>query len=178
MERRKKGKDGTDELAIIKAAAWAWFQHGSGSEGKPMSEFDLTRITRERRPSRYKLEAMRITKEELAKDSLSETLSLNSMQSTNSLLDSYEVQSISRRLDDFIESSSNKYGNGFLARDHDDDGRNVMKKKKKKGFWPRHAVVCGTRKDVVEDSRVSRRSEKGVLVVNKAKSRPWANHGL
>ncbi|TKY47388.1 hypothetical protein E2542_SST29448 [Spatholobus suberectus] len=97
---RKKPQDNTDELAIVKAAAWAWYQHGSGSEGKAKTEFDVTRAQRVPRPSRYKLEAMRMAKE------------VPSIHTNKPLLDTYEVQCISRQLDRLIiESGRNKLGN-------------------------------------------------------------------
>ncbi|RZC57976.1 hypothetical protein C5167_005278 [Papaver somniferum] len=59
--------DFDDELAAVKAAAWAWFQHGSGCEGngKPIHEFDHANYATQRpiRPSRFKLEAMRISQQ-------------------------------------------------------------------------------------------------------------------
>ncbi|XP_010528565.1 PREDICTED: uncharacterized protein LOC104805631 [Tarenaya hassleriana] len=51
------GGGGYDDLAVVKAAAWAWYQR---KEGKPiMREFDLSKLTSRitPRPSRYKLEA-------------------------------------------------------------------------------------------------------------------------
>ncbi|OMO99238.1 hypothetical protein COLO4_13422 [Corchorus olitorius] len=90
----------SDELAVVKAAAWAWYQHGSG---KPMREFDVTTrleysdsasasTSTSTRPSRYKLEAMR-------NSIMSPTI--NSNESDSLLLDPYEIQSISKRLFEF-----------------------------------------------------------------------------
>ncbi|KAK3198405.1 hypothetical protein Dsin_021820 [Dipteronia sinensis] len=67
----------TDALSIVKAAAWAWYQHGSGSGRKPdQGEFVITRTTDQRvanyKPSRYKLQAMKIIEEE---DTILETSS-------------------------------------------------------------------------------------------------------
>ena len=153
-EIRKKPKGGSaEDLAVVKAAAWTWYQHGSGSEGKSVTEFDITKTRRAPRPSRYKLEAMRKAKE--AKE--------GSPIHTNkvSLLHKYEEQSISRHLDNLIESSHNKVDNGCLAgnsgcsvnESSDNDGtrlkKNMMTMKKKK-WWQRHVVICGTKEDVVD----------------------------
>ncbi|KAK7305681.1 hypothetical protein VNO77_43590 [Canavalia gladiata] len=141
---RRKAQDSTDELAIVKAAAWAWYQHGSGSEGKAKSEVDVPRTQHVARPSRYKLEAMRMAKEG------------SSIHTNKSLLDAYEVQSISRQLDRLIESSShNKLGDGnnFANKNAGVDNSNRRMKNKKrigKGFWPRHVIVCGRGNDVVD----------------------------
>ncbi|KAE9450096.1 hypothetical protein C3L33_18001, partial [Rhododendron williamsianum] len=84
----------TDELAVTRAAAWAWYQRGSGSEPKPASEFGLTRTHhRVPNPTRYKLEAER---------SRSSTSDHGSH-----LLDSYEIDSISRHLERYIERVNN-----------------------------------------------------------------------
>ncbi|GAY43702.1 hypothetical protein CUMW_076500 [Citrus unshiu] len=120
---KKKPRSSTDELAVVKAAAWAWYQRGSGSEGKPMGDFDVARTRRVvYKPSRYKLEAMRISEQEEAQAAAAE-------------------DSIS--------------------------------------FWPRHAVVCGTRQDAVMDPRiygVSRQPEKRAPMVKLATCRPRLTH--
>ncbi|XP_061352791.1 uncharacterized protein LOC133297640 [Gastrolobium bilobum] len=144
LERRKP-QDRTDELAIVKAAAWAWYQHGSGSKRKAMSEFHVTRTQRAFRPSRYKLEAMRMTKEANEGPSI---------HTNKSLLDTYEIQSISRQLERLIESGHNKLGNGNNSTNNaglNNGNRRMINKKKSfsKGFWPRHVVVCGRVEDVV-----------------------------
>lgn len=161
MERKKpKSSGSTDELALVKAAAWAWYQHGSGSEGKPMRELDVTRTHQAPRPSRYKLEAMRLMMEDTMEGS--ETSSPS--QTDNSLLDTYEIESISKQLDYLIESSSKRFYGKFFDKDPHHHQKNLsswdsdnsttspMKHKKKKkffkGFWPKHAVVCGTKEDV------------------------------
>lgn len=69
-----------------------------------------------------------------------------------SLLDEYEVQSISRQLNSLVEDSNQK---PFIGADNNStNGRTQTKKKKKKkvrkGFWLRHGVVCGGEKDVVD----------------------------
>ncbi|XP_061374638.1 uncharacterized protein LOC133316863 [Gastrolobium bilobum] len=137
---RKKPKENTDELAVVKAAAWAWYQHGSGSEGKATSEFDVTRTHRANRPSRYKLEAMRMAKEG------------SQIHTKKPLLDPYEVQSISRQLDSLIESNHNKLENGTdnCGNASLDIGGRRTKKKIRKWFWLRHGAVCGRGDDVID----------------------------
>ncbi|CAA6664751.1 unnamed protein product [Spirodela intermedia] len=57
MDRRKR-RTGSDEgLALVKAAAWAWYQRGVGDEGMPAREVHTPKPPREPRPSRFKLEA-------------------------------------------------------------------------------------------------------------------------
>lgn len=195
MEKTSKPGSGTgttDESAIVKAAAWAWYMHGSGSEAKSMREYDVTRSHHASTPSRYKLEAIRI-----AKESSVESITLNAIhRDASDLLDTYEIESISRKLDGLIESSSGDkysvskrflpvhYGGDHGRKDVSAEGETIKKKKKKKlmkGFWLTHAVVCGTRKDVVEtraygDGRP--RPEKHVVpAVRIANCRPRANHG-
>ena len=139
-----------EDLAIVKAAAWAWHQHGSGSchEGEAnSSKFFVTRsnIHREPRPSRYKLEAMRsMEKEEIHKKE-------------KSLLDAYEVQSISRHLNRLIESNKLVNSTDNIASTSVDDGvKRTQKKKIRKGFFHKHGVVCGRLGDVVDPTSVSR----------------------
>ncbi|KAH8483177.1 hypothetical protein Peur_064432 [Populus x canadensis] len=165
MEKKKpKGGDSTDDLALVKAAAWAWYQHGSGSEGKPMCESYVTSTRRAPRPSRYKLEDMRLRVKE---DTMDGSGAPSPIGADNSLLDNYEVESISKHLDYLMESSSKRsYGVEIFDRDdHLHRGKSVslldgdqtcgMKQKKNKskfflqGWWLRHSVVCGTREDVV-----------------------------
>ncbi|XP_023551240.1 uncharacterized protein LOC111809120 [Cucurbita pepo subsp. pepo] len=127
----------TDDLAAVKAAAWAWYQHGSGSDSKPMREFGLTRPTTLPKPSRYRLEAIRRSQ-------------------TPSLLDSYEVASISRRLSDLLDPTDR---NNFSLRSFESElldlGRQIERKptKPKKfrtGLWRRRpSVMCGKLEDVV-----------------------------
>ncbi|KAI3462182.1 hypothetical protein Pfo_018845 [Paulownia fortunei] len=171
-----------DELALVKSAAWAWYQHGSGSDGRSIREFDVGRTKIEPRPSRYKLEALRNVQE--ASNSPSIVSSPRSTaRASNSLLDNYEVERISRQLDYYIESSHAKYhgGNsGGLAVEAavaEIKNKVVLKKKIAKGFRLRHVPACGSsRDDVVENQRFeySRRPEKGrVAVVEVASCRPW-----
>lgn len=147
---RKKTRGSIDEFAVIKAAAWAWYQRGSGSQGKQIREFDFMNWHRTPRPSRYKLEAMKITSCE------NESL-LASHDDSSSLLDTYEIERISRELDFYIESSSGRHGDRSLHRRVVALSEIAMIGKRKgrklmKGFWLRHAAVCGSRDDVVVDN--------------------------
>ncbi|XP_027337808.1 uncharacterized protein LOC113851505 [Abrus precatorius] len=162
LVERGKTQESTDELAIVKAAAWAWYQHGSGYEGKGKSEVDVTRTQRVSRPSRYKLEAMRMAKEG------------PSIQSNKSLLDTYEVQSISRQMDRLIESGHNISTNKNAGVDN---GNRRMKNKKRisKGFWSTHAFVCGRGNDEVDGTALL---AKRVPVVNLVKCLPRNNRAL
>lgn len=187
----------TDELAVTRAAAWAWYQRGSGSEPKPASEFGLTRTHhRVPNPTRYKLEAER---------SRSSTSDHGSH-----LLDSYEIDSISRHLERYIERVNNgdlgshrravflpgsdvsgvikKEGKKVEARENWPGHKSYQKpkeeekKKSSKGFWlTRNGVACGgSRDDVVEFSRrvvrERRPPEKGGGGAAAVISRPRATH--
>lgn len=203
LKERKKAnnKDGTkddDELAMVKAAAWAWHQHGSSNIIEGTSEFDVTRktISNNRRattrPSRYKLEAAvtnmakEVAKEDQEKGGpLHEASNMWSLERVDvrsfiptsgetvsrakeeegsplihnkkelSLLDSYEVQSISRHLDRLLESNNHHNNSANESRDVDVGGRKTKKKKKnmRKGFLLRHGAICGREEDVVDPSR-------------------------
>ncbi|KAK7385671.1 hypothetical protein VNO78_31453 [Psophocarpus tetragonolobus] len=155
VHRRKPEKDNnnTNDLAFVKAAAWAWYQHNSGSKGKTLTEFDAIISRREARPSRYKLEAVRMGKE------AREGSHVHARKL--SLLDEYEVQSISRQLNCLVESSSSS-SSSSSHNNHNHKklvtaGSNSMQKKKvKKGFWLRHGIVCGREEDVVGPSLATR----------------------
>ncbi|KAI6691444.1 hypothetical protein NL676_028272 [Syzygium grande] len=190
MEIKKSRRRGSvDELALAKAAAWAWYERGSGSAGKPMREHDVMRTQRAPRPSRYKEEAMKLAQLAKVRDEKErEKEKEKEKEKENSLMDPYEVHMISRQLDRFIESrriyNNNNYpGSAEVRLRHDhwkyeasspeserSRGSKTRKKKKKKslGFWQKHGVMCGTREDVVEASvfRVARSSHnKHVPVV-------------
>lgn len=171
MERKRtKPKATEDELAIVKAAAWAWYERGSGSEGKPIREFDFTNNSRKTpTPSRYKIEAMKNTTidENSSIKRPSTSASISTCPSFNSsLLDNYEIESISKDLDHYIEScnhdSSSRVGDHGGGRHRRvvsvskiEKGREVVdakvksKKLSKGGFLLRHAAVCGSINDVV-----------------------------
>lgn len=117
-----RGGEGRDEMATVKAAAWAWYQR---NEGKPMiREFDFTtRATRTPRPSRYKLEAnknMALSENKVSKPYAYHLLRGDQETKLSSLLDPYEIKSISKRI-----------GEGSLpASDFGDDHDHVLSKKK------------------------------------------------
>ncbi|CAI8586054.1 unnamed protein product [Vicia faba] len=150
-----------DDLAIVKAAAWAWYQRGSGSchEGEAISsEFFIRRNRREPRPSRYKLELE-------AKRSMEMEIKESSPihhKKEESLLDEYEVQSISSHLNKLIVSNNNQNRKKLVSSTDNiaitsvDGGAKKNKKKKiiRKGFFFKHGVVCGREGDVVDSSSV------------------------
>ncbi|KAJ6827022.1 serine/arginine repetitive matrix protein 1-like [Iris pallida] len=94
--QEQQGGGAADELSLVKAAAWAWFQHGSGcSHSKPVDD-GLTRTrTRRRpgdpRPSRHRLE----------------TLS----PPGSHLLDRYEIEQITKELNHLIVSTKERSNN-------------------------------------------------------------------
>lgn len=165
MDRTKtKPKTTEDELTVIKAAAWAWYERGSGSEGKPIREFDFTNSRKIPTPSRYKIEAMKnttIDENSSLKTSRTSISSISSCPSYNSsLMDNYEIQSISKDLDHYIESCDHDVGHGsanhrrVVAVSKIEKGEVVSSKVKSKklskgGFLFRHAAVCGSLNDVV-----------------------------
>ncbi|KAK8650960.1 hypothetical protein V6N13_140580 [Hibiscus sabdariffa] len=76
-----------------------------------------------------------------------------SIPTHNSLLDPYEIESISKRLDQLIESNGIKSYRELLRIDTDFDDNHTKKKRsstKLKGFLQRRAVVCGRNHDVEE----------------------------
>ncbi|MBA0548212.1 hypothetical protein Golob_019322 [Gossypium lobatum] len=138
------------DLEFVKAAAWAWYQRGSSGSPMAIPEFDVLRTRRAPGPgpSRYKLEAMRNSKKN----------SMGSPTTTthNSLLDPWEVQSISKRLDHLIQLSGIQFYEELLRIDADfvvDDHHHPKIKSsrcnKLKRFLLRRRV-CGTNHDVVE----------------------------
>lgn len=149
-----------------------------------MGEFDITRTRRLRKPSRYKLEAMKITEEEDHSNTQPSSHSSSPIHDNNSLLDPYEIESISKRLDQLMENSSaNKFYDDRkkVSRDGDhDSGGNVRRKKSNKlrGFW--QPVLCGRREDIAAaDTRffgAKRPPEKGVAVVKLTSCRSRVTH--
>ncbi|XP_047974543.1 uncharacterized protein LOC125216813 [Salvia hispanica] len=137
VDKRKAQKPvwmSVDESGLAKSAAWAWYERGSGSEGR---EVDLWRSKPEPKPSRYKLEALRNLQRD--QDHMNST--------TNSLLDNYEIERISMELNHYIQASNAKHHGGG------DPPNNVFLKRKNmaKRFWWRHVPACGSsRNDVVE----------------------------
>lgn len=131
MERTRKHKSssgGGGELHLVKAAAWAWFQQETVlDQGRSMKEFDIRRTFHDPKPSRYKLEAMELAKRDTENvDEGLKSPTRAGVQTTvgdHSLLDRYEIESISRQLDQLINSSGDKdrgYNKGFLFGDQYD----------------------------------------------------------
>ncbi|KAL4342491.1 hypothetical protein GQ457_08G014650 [Hibiscus cannabinus] len=142
-----------NHLELVKAAAWAWYQHGSSSQGKPIiiRDFDAAPSQRTPRPTRYKLEAMRNNNNNNSTETETETE--GSIPTNNSLLDPYEIESISKRLDQLIETNGIKFYREVLRIDADADDNQPEKKRSStrlKGFLQRRAVVCGRNHDVEE----------------------------
>lgn len=173
MEKRKSTRS-VDEFAIIKAAAWAWYERGSGSEGKPIREFEFTHMQRQPKPSRYKLEAMNMTSNNgcasdhplLVSDNISTSITCTT-SSSSSLFDKYEIERISMDLDMYIKyssSSTSTYdgvvegdGSNHQPKTTEDSEMSIIGKgkgRKMKGYsWlMRHGAVCGSRNDVVVNS--------------------------
>ncbi|KAH7679815.1 hypothetical protein IHE45_06G083400 [Dioscorea alata] len=133
-QRKPSISSGADELAAVKAAAWAWYQRGCGAEGKPFPEAEPGAIPTgfTRRPSRFKVQA----------ESDSDLLERSDPEgSDNSLLDLYEVERITRQIERLVMANvdgKDRKGTKGLA-------------KWVNGFWMRHALgICGTREDVVD----------------------------
>lgn len=175
-----------DELAIIKAAAWARYHHGSASEGRPKREFDLSRSRRPPKPSRYKLEAMREASWPVATSGShafeSSGLTHSPCDPNMPLLDSYEIMRISSDLGCVLDSTSNiSYGN-YVTKRHDhladtaspSENGTIVKKVawKLNGFWHRHAMgICGSREKMVDTAALrQRRHGSGPRPAN---CRPW-----
>ncbi|KVH92130.1 uncharacterized protein LOC112515170 [Cynara cardunculus var. scolymus] len=128
MVVQENQKENKDQHAIMKAAAWAWYERGSWFEHKSVQESDYRRKRDYTpRPSRYKLEAIqKPQKETRESQSCGDGPSLDtehvsaSKQPQNqqcyvpvdtehvdkSLLDKYEIERISKELDCYLESSS------------------------------------------------------------------------
>ncbi|XP_057807262.1 uncharacterized protein LOC131021937 [Salvia miltiorrhiza] len=141
IDKRKARKSETmivDESGLAKSAAWAWYERGSGSDGRPIKEVDVWMSKPEPKPSRYKLEALR---------NLQRDQHINS--SKNSLLDNYEIERISKQLDRYIEASHVNYNAGDQPTAA---AANFVKRRMLKGFWSRRVPACGSsRSDVVEN---------------------------
>ncbi|KAI3909705.1 hypothetical protein MKW98_014122 [Papaver atlanticum] len=168
--------DVDDELAAVKAAAWAWFQHGSGSEGngKSIQEFDHANYATQRpiRPSRFKIEAMRHANEISSGDeseaSSSSLVSSPTHTDTTSLFDAYEIARISQHLDCLIEtklqrgpSRKGRLGNSWMHGCGDtlvDMNEKKLRKKLNplswlsyhRSSWLSYGGICRSTDDVVE----------------------------
>ncbi|XP_057500332.1 uncharacterized protein LOC130784466 [Actinidia eriantha] len=138
MERGNP-RESVDELALTKAAAWAWYQRGSASEGRPVSEYNPTRPHRAPTPSRYKSEAISTTREAAKEESKS-----TSQDDNSHLLDKYEIERISRQLEYYMEVSDVEYNRGM----HKNTGKKGKRTKRYK--WLKHGMGCSSGNDVVE----------------------------
>ncbi|KAL2521889.1 uncharacterized protein Fot_25812 [Forsythia ovata] len=194
MEKRNHIRS-VDESSLVKAAAWARYQQGSGSEGRHILEFDLLRTKKSPKPSRYKLEAMQKIQEKIDKSTTISNpksyVSTSTDDVNNSLLDTYEIESISRQLQYYIEidSSHAKHFGGdsgdwtVAAASAAPSGKIEMKSKQKKmkASRGRHAVMGNSRYGVVETEKKSidhprKLPEKHVPVVELVNCRPWRFH--
>ncbi|CAN8238378.1 unnamed protein product [Cochlearia groenlandica] len=145
-KRRKKkrpatvytGRGGDDDLAVVKAAAWAWYQR---KEGKPiMREFNLTREPRTPRPSRYKIEATKnlilyenkvLAENRVSKSSLwymNNPLCVDQETQYSHLLDTYETKNMSKRLsfDDSSSRSVFRLNEDNYHHNHNDDDHGMF----------------------------------------------------
>ncbi|KAI3976468.1 hypothetical protein MKX01_008326 [Papaver californicum] len=163
-----------DELAAVKAAAWAWYQHGSGFEGrgKSFQEFDHANKTQSPiRPSRFKLEAMRYANE-ISSGHESETSSSSLVPSptqadTTSLFDAYDIARISQQFDSLIETKlhheptrQGRRGNSWMHGGGDTlvdmNEKNLRKKLNPLSWlsyrspWLSYGGICRSTDDVVE----------------------------
>ncbi|KAJ0987259.1 hypothetical protein J5N97_005615 [Dioscorea zingiberensis] len=148
MATRKRIKGSSfaeSELSLVKAAAWAWYQHGSGNHGNAFRETELRRHARSPRPTRYKREAFRAA-------------SSDSELSANLLFDPYEIERITRHLERLIVASTN-------GRDRA-KGKEAETGKRENGFWMRNGqAICGARGDAVEGHVFGRRRQRKPRVV-------------
>ncbi|KAK3037518.1 hypothetical protein RJ639_030326 [Escallonia herrerae] len=96
--RKKPEQEGDEQqhdLEILKAVAQAWHGHSSinsNSTSRQTSEFDAHRMNFKSRPSRFKLEAM-------SKPSSSAGDNAASWDFGQSLWDSYEIVTVSKKLE-------------------------------------------------------------------------------
>ncbi|CAI0627085.1 unnamed protein product [Linum tenue] len=165
VERRKRTgpkKNGDDEnLALVKAAAWAWYQHGSGSsQGKQaVAEFDFAAKPKPAAadmPSRYRVGAMAAAKTPVTATENEQASSLSSSPAIRtghySLLDSHEIQSISRQLGSHMAESSR-----YLDRQETSDKAEEEKKRPadSRRLRQRQVIMCRAGQDVEESALVS-----------------------
>ncbi|CAA7401352.1 unnamed protein product [Spirodela intermedia] len=135
MDRRKR-RTGSDEgLALVKAAAWAWYQRGVGDEGMPAREVHTPKPLREPRPSRFKLEA-------------AAAAGSGGVGGASDLpRSSRPERGPSERRHDKGENGSQRSRGAMI-------GGEANRRKtatKVNGFWMKHAVgICGPPADVVQ----------------------------
>ncbi|KAL3719549.1 hypothetical protein ACJRO7_004507 [Eucalyptus globulus] len=105
------------------------------------------------KPSRYKLEATKMAKSE--PDATEAQRHDRGIRKENSLLDSYEIETICRQLDQFIEYCRHEKDGNSRARAHHHHQKNKSKEGSKLGrkvkvLWQRHALMCGAPEDVIK----------------------------
>ncbi|GMH01242.1 hypothetical protein Nepgr_003081 [Nepenthes gracilis] len=109
------------EVEILKAVAQAWLSRSSGGSSNPTaSEFDTHRRNFQSKPSRFKLEAM-----EKAAAMAAAAGRIVKWDFAQSLLDSYEIVAVSKRLERGLALD---YGFSGLFDDDDDDDDHARKR--------------------------------------------------
>ncbi|KAK9902362.1 hypothetical protein M0R45_001601 [Rubus argutus] len=178
MERTRKHKSssgGGGELHLVKAAAWAWFQQETVlDQGRSMKEFDIRRTFHDPKPSRYKLEAMELAKRdtENVDEVLNRQLGWSVTKTEVITRDSY-LETSTTAISDAGEnvlhhhhhqvtiSDVSRWRSSSQEREALMDSENYTNRGRKKkgnkfrGFWQRHAVICGssTHEDVILGTR-------------------------
>ncbi|OIT01380.1 hypothetical protein A4A49_18792 [Nicotiana attenuata] len=206
FNKTKPSKSSTpmDDLALVKAATWALYQHGTVSTTEVRKNLDLftssfnkigirsdflldleDRLSKNKKAqelSRYKLQVIKEVQEiQESPNNIFVPIQLISTtcNSTNniSLLDKYEIEKISRELNQYIETSHVAY--------HEKKNISEKKIKKFKGLLFRYRVIMNKRgsssHDVVERRAFSnpQSPEKyysPAPVVKFANCRPWRKH--
>ncbi|XP_018684493.1 uncharacterized protein LOC108953393 [Musa acuminata AAA Group] len=134
-----------DEMALVRAAAWAWYQQGSGKVVRESDDGRRVGVDAARnmpRPSRYKLEALAASK----------------VCPAIALLDVYDVEWITRELDRVTMASRSSTGGGDRHRRSAKDAAALEGMRRARGSWARHAVdICWSKGDVVEEAALSPR---------------------
>ncbi|CAL9105423.1 unnamed protein product [Musa textilis] len=132
-------------MALVRAAAWAWYQQGSGKAARESDDGRRVGIDAARnlpRPSRYKLEALAAAK----------------ACPVISLLDVYDVEWITRELDRVTMASRSSTGGGDRHRRSAKEAAALEGMRRARGSWVRHAVdICWSKGDIVEEATPSRR---------------------
>ncbi|KAK1302862.1 hypothetical protein QJS10_CPB12g01373 [Acorus calamus] len=165
---KKPRSSTTDELALVKAAAWAWYMRGAGAEDDPSREFGLARERRPPQPTRFKLEAGRAsaatttTTSPSLSSSSTGSLPPSPAHTDNSLLDAYEVEMITRQLDLFIASGNSvSYQSIKKKRDKDNKCYSSWSGRSLNGFWLRQAMgMCRPARGDVVEAKVPARSAR------------------
>ena len=95
MKKRPEVEDkvNTQELEIIKAVAQAWYSHAGST--RPLNEIDARKSSFRGKPSRFKLEAMK----KLSSANYKSGYATSSWDFGQSLWDSYEIVTVSKRLE-------------------------------------------------------------------------------